>query len=81
MKYTLYYIVLLLITFRPLDGCAQQADDIVRGFRNPPREARPHVWWHWMDGNISKEGIRKDLLWMKSQGIGGLHQFDAGGVN
>lgn len=81
MKYTLYYIVLLLITFRPLEGCAQQADDIVRGFRNPPREARPHVWWHWMDGNISKEGIRKDLLWMKSQGIGGLHQFDAGGVN
>ena len=45
----------------------------------PPPEAYPWVWWHWMDGNISKEGIRKDLLWMKEAGIAGLHQFDAGG--
>ena len=47
----------------------------------PPREAYPWVWWHWMDGNISKDGIRKDLLWMHSIGISGLHQFDAGGRN
>lgn len=81
MKHTLYYIALLLAACRPLGSHAQQADDIVRGFLNPPHEARPYVWWHWMDGNVSKEGIRKDLLWMKGQDIGGLHQFDAGGVN
>lgn len=44
-------------------------------------EARPQVWWHWMDGNVTREGIRKDLEWMKASGIGGLHQFDAGGIN
>lgn len=47
-------------------------------FVNPPKEARPHLWWHWMNGNITKEGIRKDLMWMNSIGIGGLHLFDAG---
>lgn len=49
------------------------------GFTNPPQEARIRVWWHWMDSNISKDGIKKDLDWMKAAGIGGIQQFDAGG--
>ena len=44
---------------------------------NPPRDARPLVWWHWMNGNISKDGIRKDLEWMDRAGIVGFHNFDA----
>lgn len=61
----------------------QTADssDLVKIFSKPPKDARPQVWWHWMDGNVSKEGIRKDIEWMKRNGIGGFHQFDAGGVN
>jgi hypothetical protein len=30
-----------------------------------------------MNGNITKEGIKKDLLWMKQTGIGGFQNFDA----
>ena len=47
-------------------------------FQAPPAEARPRVWWHWMNSNITKDGIRKDLLWMKRAGIGGFQVFDAG---
>ena len=54
---------------------------LAKTFQTPPKDARPQVWWHWMDGNVSKEGIRKDIEWMKRNGIGGFHQFDAGGVN
>ncbi len=54
---------------------------LVKAFQAPPKAAKPQVWWHWMDGNVSKEGIRKDIEWMKRNGIGGFHQFDAGGVN
>ncbi|MET0364414.1 MAG: glycosyl hydrolase [Sphingobium sp.] len=46
-------------------------------FRDPPSSARPRVWWHWMNGNISKDGIAKDMAWMKRVGIGGLQNFDA----
>ena len=46
-------------------------------FRDPPNSARPRVWWHWMNGNITKDGIAKDLAWMKRVGIGGLQNFDA----
>lgn len=49
-------------------------------FVSPPQSARPRVWWHWLDGNISQEGIRKDLLWMSRVDIGGFQAFD-GGVN
>lgn len=30
-----------------------------------------------MNGNVTKEGIRKDLEWMDRVGIGGFHHFDA----
>ena len=46
-------------------------------FRDPPNSARPRVWWHWMNGNVSKDGIAKDMAWMKRVGIGGLQNFDA----
>ena len=38
-------------------------------FRTPPREAGVHVWWHWLDGAITREGISKDLEVMKAQGV------------
>lgn len=46
-------------------------------FQTPPDAAKPRVWWHWMNGNITKEGITKDLEWMKRTGIGGFQNFDA----
>lgn len=45
-------------------------------FQNPPEQARPFVWWHWMGSNFSKEGITKDLEAMKESGIGGATIFN-----
>ena len=47
-------------------------------FLNPPPSARPHTWWHWMNGNVTKEGITADLEAMARVGIGGAQIFDAG---
>ena len=47
-------------------------------FRNPPPSARPHTWWHWMNGNVTKAGITADLEAMAAAGIGGAQIFDAG---
>ncbi|MCB2080476.1 MAG: glycoside hydrolase [Novosphingobium sp.] len=46
-------------------------------FADPPVSARPRVWWHWMNGNITKDGIARDMAWMKRVGIAGLQNFDA----
>src|SRR4030042_5634963 len=54
------------------------SDPLQRGFEDPPDSARPRVWWHWMSGNVTKEGIKADLEWMKRVGIAGFQNFDAG---
>jgi hypothetical protein len=46
-----------------------QNDALLRGFVDPPNGARPRVWWHWMDGNISEQGIKLDLDWMHRLGL------------
>ena len=53
-------------------------DTLLEEFQSPPRSARPRVWWHWMNGNVSMNGIEKDLEWMSRIGIGGVQNFDAG---
>lgn len=52
-------------------------DSLYKNFLQPPAAARPRVWWHWMNGNITRDGIRKDLEWMHKTGIGGFQNFDA----
>lgn len=38
-------------------------------FADPPAQYRTAAWWHWMDGDITREGITRDLEAMKAQGI------------
>jgi hypothetical protein len=52
-------------------------DELLRNFAQPPASAAPRVWWHWMNGNITREGIQLDLEWMNRVGVGGVHIFDA----
>ena len=49
--------------------------DLAATFRNPPPEARPWVYWFWMNGNITKGGITADLEAMARVGIGGTLIF------
>jgi len=52
------------------------AEEMLRAFQTPPNSARPRVWWHWMNGNIAEDGIKLDLDWMHSAGIGGVTIFE-----
>jgi len=54
------------------------AGELAAGFASPPAQARCWVYWWWLDGNASVEGITRDLEEMKRQGIGGVLVFDAG---
>jgi hypothetical protein len=42
-------------------------------FQNPPEAARPWVFWYWMQGAVSREGVTADLEAMKQAGIGGAY--------
>ncbi len=53
-------------------GEAQEADHLAREFISPPDSARPWVYWFWMDGNLSREGMTADLEAMRAAGLGGM---------
>jgi len=48
------------------------SDRLSAGFAVPPESARPWVYWMWMDGNLTREGITADLEAMQRAGIGGV---------
>jgi len=53
-----------------------RADPLESGFADPPVSARPLGWWHWINGNVTKEGISADLEAAKRAGMGGVQLFD-----
>lgn len=51
-------------------------EQLKQEFQQPPLSAWPRTWWHWTGSNITKEGIHKDLEWMKQAGIAGFQLAD-----
>ncbi len=47
-------------------------------FMNPPDGARPWVYWYFMDGHLTPEGMAADLDAMKRAGIGGGVYLEVG---
>jgi len=70
-------LCLVLVGFctRQVQG-QNQSDSLELGFKTPPNSAKPRVWWHWMNGNVTQGGITADLEWMRRVGIGGFTMFD-----
>ena len=65
-------LLLMICGLSPAPAPAQQlADPLPSSFVHPPSSAKPQVWWHWVNGNVSKPGITADLEAMKRAGIGG----------
>ena len=50
-------------------------------FQNPPSQYGIRCWWWWLNGNVTKEAITRDLEEMKAKGFSGACIFDAGGQN
>jgi hypothetical protein len=68
-----------LIGFKPrINSGAGTAGTLETAFRQPPPGAYAKTWWHWMNGNITAEGITRDIEAMKRAGIRGFHIFQVG---
>ena len=65
------HIVLMLLVFAMTLSFARAAD-LEDDFRNPPDSARPGVYWYFMDGNLDRREMVKDLESMKEVGLGNL---------
>ena len=69
-------LVLLLALVSGAFAQAQTNADLKSDFLNPPDSARPWVYWMFMEGNMTQEGMAADLAAMKTGGIGGAIFMD-----
>lgn len=51
------------------------------GWQNPPNEARLRAYWWWLNGNVTKASITRDLEQMHAKGFGGALLCDANGAS
>ncbi len=62
-----YYIAAMLIG--SILFSVTSADTLSSTFQQPLEATKPWCYWYWLDGDISKEGITKDLENMAEVGI------------
>jgi hypothetical protein len=63
--------IFLLCSLLPV-ASASAASTLEQNFVHPPASARPWVYWFWLNGNITSNGITADLEAMQRVGIGGV---------
>ncbi|MDF1570535.1 MAG: glycosyl hydrolase [Bacteroidales bacterium] len=86
MKKISVYLLSLLFFFSP--GCNGTADDasgandtyasLKVNFNAPVAANGPRCWWWWLNSNVTKEAITRDLEAMHDKGFSGAMIFDAG---
>ena len=72
IKYWTRFVVLLILACVNVQcdySVRSTGEALEEGFKSPPQSANPGVYWYFMDGNLSKEGITKDLESMARVGI------------
>lgn len=69
-----FYMTVRLIAFLLLPGSLYSAAtahtvDVDQRFREPVEQTKPWCYWYWLGGDITKEGLTRDLESMKQVGI------------
>lgn len=64
----LFWQAILGVTLS-ISGISCSSDPLESGFKNPSNQVQTSVYWYWISGNISEEGVKKDLYAMKEAGI------------
>ncbi len=96
MRHVMLLAAVALVGSMPAWGeRLRSPEDVVRGrttyeeapsgvttsdFVHPPRSARLRAYWWWLNGNVTKAAITRDLEEMAAKGFGGALICDAGGA-
>ena len=86
----LNYLIVIVVCFSLIrcgseindaDHASKNFDLVKANFKNPASNSGVNCWWWWLNGNVNKAAITKDLEAMKSRNFQGAMIFDAGGHN
>jgi hypothetical protein len=79
-------LVIVVLQFKTvkaqnINESLKSLDLVKENFKAPPSTYGVNCWWWWLNGNVNKAAITKDLEAMKSRNFQGAMIFDAGGHN
>lgn len=79
---SILFLFLLVSVFITNQTAAQSSGGLAKivPVSKQTSQAKPWVFWYWMKGGVSKEGITADLEAMKTAGIGGAYLMPIQGV-
>ena len=79
MKHLISIFLTAIAFFIFTSNCTDRSNNKLKeAFQNPPDSAKPGVYWYFMDGNLSREEMTKDLESMKKVGISNLIFLEVG---
>ncbi len=55
--------------FRRPEVIVSRQRGIYEEFLSPPPDVKVGCYYYWVNGRVDEEGVKKDLLWMKTNGI------------
>ena len=70
LSLTIFCLMICFACSNKSEISQEQFDQIVEGFTTPSDDNTVWCYWYWINDDISKEGITKDILAMKKAGIG-----------
>lgn len=72
MKNHLLLISIASLALAPTGLAAPASQSTLEeGWKQPPLSARTRAYWWWLNGNVTKAAITRDLEEMKAKGWGG----------
>ena len=90
-RFLLVKYVALILTAIFILSCKKESNNTAKSnenfrqiktnFQDPEQSSGVNCWWWWLNGNVNKAAITKDLEAMKSRNFHGAMIFDAGGHN
>ena len=67
---------MLLFPCLMLSAWSGEMRQLRKGFACPPESAQARTWWHWINGNVTADGITADLEAMKRAGVSEAQIFN-----
>jgi hypothetical protein len=64
--------VLAAIQLLPAQATKAGVEDLEKNFSNPPESAKPSCYWWWLNANVDKEAITRDMNEFSAKGIGSV---------
>lgn len=73
MKKICSLLLLIALLMPSLGARVNHVESLQERFQSPDSEASPWIFWYWMNGAVTKEGITADLEAMKEIGLEGTY--------